>query len=176
MNLFLELDRSVLHRFANSVNPLLVVLLLGAVVWRAYHDKSFRTGEFIARTLIALLLAFALGRINAALHIWPGLRGDPGSYEFPSGHTCFAASVATSLACLNRRWLWFVVPVLFLYGVLIVLPPLRFHSWLDVIGAWILTPPLAWLVHKEAKPQAAMEVVTEEASQEALPPIPEPRK
>ncbi len=142
------MDAHALRHIANGVNPLLVILLLGAIVWRRKTDAQFAAGRFLLGALLALGAAFVLGRINDALNLWPGFPGDPGEYEFPSGHTCFAVAVATSLCLLNARWLLFVAPLLIAYGVLIVLPPLRFHSWLDIIGAWLLTPPLALLCHK----------------------------
>lgn len=143
-----HIDAHALGHFANGVNPLLVVLLLGAIVWRRKNDAQFAAGRFLLCALLALGAAFVLGRINAALKLWPGFPGDPGRYEFPSGHTCFAVAVATSLYLINRRWLLFVVPLLIAYGLLIVSPPLRYHSWLDVIGAWLLMPPLTLLCHR----------------------------
>ena len=139
------------RQIANSINPLLVVLFFIVFLWRARSDKSFHSGKFFMRAFLSLLASFVLGRINAELKIWPGLPLDPGDYEFPSGHMCFAVSMAVSLVMLHRRFLFFVVPLLACYGVLIVL--LGFHGWLDVIGAWILMTPLAWLIHKEAKPR-----------------------
>jgi membrane-associated phospholipid phosphatase len=150
VNPFLLIERDILEHLADAVNPLLVVLLIGSIVWRARHDKEFRAGEFFARAVAALVLAFVVGRINGELHLWPGLPSDPAKfrYEFPSGHTCFAVSIATSLYRIHARWLLFVVPLLLFYGALIALPPLRYHAWIDVVGAWFLIPPLTLLAHK----------------------------
>lgn len=144
---FLHFDAHSLRQIANSVNPLLVVLFFVAFFRRASHDKTFSAAEFFVRALLSLLVSFFLGRVNAELKIWPGLPLDPGHYEFPSGHMCFAVSVAVSLVFLQRRFLFFVVPFLAFYGALIVF--LKFHGWLDVFGAWILMTPLAWLIHKD---------------------------
>lgn len=148
---FLPFDRELLETTADIVNPLLVVWFLVALVWRARSDKAFRAGEFLMRAFLALLVSFGLGRVNAELEIWRGLPLDPGNYEFPSGHMCFAVSLGVSLALLYRRFVFFVVPLLALYGGLIVF--LGYHGWLDVIGAWVLMAPLAWIIHKEAKPK-----------------------
>lgn len=157
-------DPPLLRRIANSVNPLLTVLFIVVFLFHA-RRPNFRAAEFFARAFIALLFSFVLGRLNDWLDIWPGFRGDPGNYEFPSGHTCYAASIATSLCLLDRRWLLLVMPLLVAYGILIVLPPLHFHSWLDIIGAWVLTPPIALLVHREARrsQEARVEENTEKA-------------
>ena len=156
----LGLDAHALRHIANAVNPLLAALLLSAIMWRRKKDPQFLAARFLFGALLALGAAFVLGRINAALKIWPGLPGDPGHYEFPSGHTCFAVAVATSLWLLNRRWLLFLAPLLLVYGALIVLPPLRYHSWLDVIGAWILMPPIALFCHKLGKTRIEQEVTS----------------
>ena len=143
-----HLDAHTLKHIANAVNPFLTILLLGAIVWRRKSDAQFAAGRFIFGALLAIVFAFVLGKANSIFKVWTGFPGDPGHYEFPSGHTCFAVAVATSLCLLDRHWLLLVLPLLAAYGALIVLPPLHFHSWLDVVGAWILTPPLALLCHK----------------------------
>lgn len=148
---FLHFDDHSLRQIANSINPLLVVVFFVAFFWRFRHDKTFRAAELFARALLSLLVSFGLGRVNAELKIWPGLPLDPGHYEFPSGHMCFAVSMAISLIMLYRRFVFLVVPLLLFYGALIVF--LKFHGWLDVFGAWILMTPLAWIIHKEAKNQ-----------------------
>jgi hypothetical protein len=149
---FLNLDAHSLRQIANSVNPLLTVLFLVAFFSRAQRDKTFRANEFFVRALLSLLVGFALGRVNSIFKIWPGFPLDPGHYEFPSGHMCYAVSVATSLVMLNRRFLFFVVPLLDCYGLLIVF--LRFHGWIDVIGAWALMTPLAWIIHQQTESQS----------------------
>jgi membrane-associated phospholipid phosphatase len=149
---FLHLDDHALRQLANSINPLLTVLFLVALFQRAFvarGDRTFHAGECFLRAVLSLIVAFGLGRVNEALRIWPGLPLDPGRYEFPSGHMCYAVSVATSLVMLNRRYLFFVVPLLGFYGALIVF--LRFHGWIDVIGAWVLMTPLAWIIHQPAR-------------------------
>ena len=148
---FLDLDVHSWKQIANSINPLLVVLFLVAFIWRSYGDKSFRAGGFFVYAFLSLLVSFVLGRVNGELEIWRGLPLDPGDYEFPSGHMCFAVSMAVSLVMLYRRFLFFVVPLLAFYGALIVY--LGFHGWLDVIGAWVLMTPLAWLIHRRAMPK-----------------------
>ena len=158
---FLHLDAHSLRQIANSVNPLLTVVFLVAFFLRVRHDHSFRAGEFFVRALLSLLAGFALGRVNAELKIWPGFPLDPGHYEFPSGHMCFAVSMATSLVMLNRRFLFFVAPLLAFYGALIVF--LKFHGWTDVIGAWLLMAPLAWVIHKEAKSKLQSETSSHSA-------------
>ncbi len=150
MSIFHFDDHSLRH-LANSINPLLVMVFFTAFFVRFRHDKTFRAAEFFGRALLSLLVAFGLGRLNAELKIWPGLPLDPGHYEFPSGHMCFAVSIAVSLVFLQRRFLFFVVPLLLFYGALIIF--LKFHGWTDVIGAWLLMAPLAWLIHKGAKPK-----------------------
>jgi len=139
MNVF-EFDAHALRQIAGSVNPLLTVLLIGAIFWRRRVDARFPMARFALCALLAIVASVILGRINEKLRLWPA------DLEFPSGHTCYAASVATSLCLLNRRWLFFVVPLLAAYGALIV--HLKFHVWLDVIGAWVLMPPIAWAIHR----------------------------
>lgn len=140
-------DKPTLRLIANAVNPSLIILLLAALAWR-WRVAQTAPWQFLGRVVLALLVAFVLGRINEKLHLWPGLPGDRKPYEFPSGHTCFAASVATSLCLIHRKWLLLVVPLLLAYGVLIVVPPLRYHNWLDVLGAWLMVPPLTLLCHR----------------------------
>ena len=144
---FEAFDRQALQLIAKAVNPALTVLLLSVLAWR-WCLAGTSPWPFLARVALALLAAFVLGRINEKLHIWPGLPTDRKPYEFPSGHTCYAASVATSLVLFHHRFLLLVVPVLAAYGALIVLPPLRYHNWLDVLGAWLLVPPLTLLCHR----------------------------
>lgn len=145
--IFDALDKQTLRHIANAVNPALTLLLLTAIAWRCSSTRTY-PWLLIVRAMLALLLAFVLGRINEKLHLWPGLSTDRNPYEFPSGHTCYAASVSTSLVLIHRRFLLLVVPLLAAYGALIVLPPLRYHNWLDVLGAWLLVPPLTLLCHR----------------------------
>ncbi len=148
---FLHFDYHSLRQIANSINPLLTVLFLATFFLRARRDKSFGALSFFGHAFLSLLLSFVLGRVNDTFNIWPGFPLDPGKYEFPSGHMCYAVSMATSLVMLSRRFLFFVIPLLLFYGALMVL--LRFHGWIDVIGAWILMTPLSWAIHKGAKPE-----------------------
>jgi membrane-associated phospholipid phosphatase len=146
---FLPFDKDFLEKIADIVNPLLVVWFLVAFLWRVRTDRSFRGFGFFMRAFMALLVSFGLGRVNGELEIWRGLPLDPGNYEFPSGHMCFAVSLGVSLVLLYRRFVFLVVPLLALYGALIVF--LGYHGWLDVIGAWVLMAPLAWIIHRESR-------------------------
>ena len=158
--MILPFDARLLDKIADAINPLLTILLIGAIIWRRRADAHFPIAQFFFRSLLAIIAAVILGRINEALHLWPGLPTDRRPYEFPSGHMCYAVSVAVSLVLIHRRWLFFVVPLLAFYGTLIVLPPLSYHSGLDIVGAGYLTAPIALLCHRIGRRKSSVEIKT----------------
>lgn len=133
---------------ADLVNPALAVWL----IWIALGG-SLPTGWNRARFLLqaggAILLVFVVLHLPRWLHLHRWLSVWPEQGHFLSGHTGFAVAVATSLAVARRRTLWVTVPLLAAYGVLIVL--LEYHVWLDVVGTWMLAPPLALVCFRRGR-------------------------
>ena len=126
---------------AKLVNPLLAVLLVVAplLAHRATTDGGRQPWQFWLRSVVALLVVYVLAHINRWLHLWPA------HLLFPSGHLAFATCVLTSLALTDRRWL-VLIPFLVVYSWMVV--ALGFHGWLDIGGAWLMSPPVTLLCHK----------------------------
>lgn len=129
-----------LKLLANLVNPCFALALLAAI-WLPRRDGSGPPpGVFTIRAVVAVLLVFVVAHVNRWLHLWPA------HPMFPSGHMAFAASIATSWFVLARRSLLWTVPLQIAYGALIVY--LGYHVWSDIIGAWIVAPPLTWVCYR----------------------------
>lgn len=118
---------------ADSINPLLALLLLGAALWIS-RDSHARAWRFLGRSLLALVLTFLIVKIAQKLDWFEvgrsGIKGD-----FPSTHMAVCASLVTSLWSLNRRWIW-LAPLLFFYAWLMT--ALRFHLWIDIVGGALI--------------------------------------
>ncbi len=133
---------------ANLVNPALTVWAL-LVLWR--HVRQARAqGQAIPfeRTLGgwvgAILLVFVVAHLNRWGHLWHGHK------YFPSGHAAYASCLATLGATLERRSLFFTVPLILVYSALMV--RLGFHNWLDIVGALAFAPLLTLLVLRRFSP------------------------
>src|SRR5687768_16200702 len=118
---------------ADLINPCLILLLLLAG-WARRIPRSFWV-----RAVISIGLVYILTHFNRWLHIWPR------EWLYLSGHMALGVSVAVSLAWIDRRWLLLTVPLLLLHGILMA--ALSYHTWLDIIGAALLSAPVAWLCH-----------------------------
>ena len=108
----------LLAGIANAINPALAVLVL-LVPWidsAATHEKG-APWSFWARTLLSLVVVYS---IKFADRLWlDALFWSPLSVHY-STHTAFAVAITTSLGAVNRRWLFFLLPVLIIYAGLMV--------------------------------------------------------
>jgi membrane-associated phospholipid phosphatase len=138
---------------ADSINPLLGLSLLVVAV-RMRRDSSRQALGFLAQSVLALVLCWVCVRVLRELHL-----GAPGT-KFPSGHMAFAVSAATSLAFWKRRTLWLLVPLLVFYAWLMV--ALRFHNWMDIMGALILAFFVSWCCGQRTKASQTIPEVHDE--------------
>lgn len=129
---------------ADAMNPALLIALFIAT-WlhsRKYESSGF-FWRFIGRAVLAILVIYVVAHLPRWLH-W-----NPFQSKFPSGHTAFAASCITSLWLLDARSKYLTVPLLILYAALIVV--LGHHIWIDIFGALIVAPPIAFWCHRFGK-------------------------
>ncbi len=127
---------SIATLIANSVNPSLTVLLLGAPY---YTPRRTAPWEFWLRSGLGIGLAVAIAESGKLYQVWPG------HPSFPSGHQSFALAAAVSLAARDIRWLWLCVPVALLMSWALVASD--FHTPVDVAGAWLISPLCALACH-----------------------------
>jgi membrane-associated phospholipid phosphatase len=142
---FLVLSFARLDQIADLVNPALTLWAL-LLLWRRAREaraggETFPLGRTITAWFLCVLTIYVVAHLNRWLGLWPGHR------LFPSGHTSYAACFVTLGALLDRRSLALTVPLLGLYGVLIV--RMGYHVWIDIVGALAFAPPLTlWLAHR----------------------------
>jgi len=102
-------------------------------------SMDFIEKRFVLRSVVALAIAVALAHVNRWLALWPEY------LYFPSGHMTFCLGVSLLLGQLRRWTLAVTLPLLVPFGVALV--DLRFHSELDVMGAFPLVVVVFGLVH-----------------------------
>lgn len=117
--------------------PLTAVILIFTPLFRFSHLPT--AIKFILFTAVPVLLTFALAHVNRWAHLWEGHLG------FPSGHMSFVTCAATLLVLLNPKWIYAAIPLLCAYGWLLV--HTHSHTWLDVIGAALMAPPVTLACH-----------------------------
>lgn len=126
------------HFLSSAINPLLVVIWLGAVSWD-WRRRGVFPGSYALASVVAVAGTYLIVHGFRWLHLWPG------HPEFPSGHETFGASIGTSLVLWDVKWL-IVVPLL--VGILgVALVRAHYHDWLDIEGALVVSPVLTWLCH-----------------------------
>jgi membrane-associated phospholipid phosphatase len=136
--LSLSLEIPTARFLSSAINPLFAVLWLVAVVvvWR--RNKT-GVGAYCLASIAGLLVSYLIVHGFRWLKLWPAYP------EFPSGHEAFGASIGTSLALLNVKWLVIVLPLLAILGVALVRA--HYHVPLDIAGALIVSPLLTWCSH-----------------------------
>jgi len=116
-------------------DALIPVMLAILVVTVLSHFARLRVAmKFLLLCAVAMFVTFVLAHINRWENLWSGHPG------FPSGHMTLMTCTFTLLILLNARWIFAAVPLLCIFGWLLV--HLHNHSWLDVIGAALFTPPV----------------------------------
>ncbi|MDR3710991.1 MAG: phosphatase PAP2 family protein [Capsulimonadaceae bacterium] len=118
------------------VDPLLVACWLVSV-WS--QGRTMRSSRKVLAPAIGLAVSLTVVYIVRGLHVWPA------HPLFPSGHEAIAASIATSLALLDRRWMIISAGLAALLALSLVLS--GYHSWVDVIGSLLLCPVLTYACH-----------------------------
>ena len=118
---------------ANLVNPLLVACALAAPFLARERPRPF---------WLRVAAGLALVYLVTGLDRWLGVGRELG-FDF-STHTAFATVVATSLALLERRWLWLVVPLLAAYATLMI--RLEYHTLPEFAFSLLLFAPVTWAI------------------------------
>jgi len=119
---------------ANSVNPILTILLVSAPY---LTPRPLPRREFWARSALGLVLAVAVAESGKHFQVWPG------HASFPSGHETYGLCIATNLAFWDRRWLTLGLPLSALLALALVTA--HFHRPVDITGAFLVGPPCALL-------------------------------
>ena len=157
----------LLAGIADAINPALAMLAL-LVPWidlEAAHEKD-SPWSFWARTLLGLVVVYS---IKFADRLWlDTLFWSPIGIHY-STHTAFAVSITTSLGAINRRWIFFLLPVLVIYAGLMV--HLRYHALSDIWTTALMITPSTWLIHQVGRKQRPLNT----SSRSALNDLP-PRK
>jgi len=96
-------------------------------------------GSFLARALLALVVATFLAHVNRIFYLWPA------HLLFPSGHTTFCLGLAPSIAMLRPWTLFITLPLLVVLAFSMV--TLRYHTTFDILGAIPLVLVIYGLVH-----------------------------
>lgn len=129
---------SLAHFLAEALNPLFVLLLLGAP-FVGHRPRAAEVLPFYLASALGLAVAVLLAEAGKQRVVWPGHPG------FPSGHETFALACATSLLCWRRGWLWAVLPLAVAMGWALVVA--GYHQPVEVLGALLTGPPSALLCH-----------------------------
>ncbi len=134
---------AVFHNFrfwrhiADVFNPLLGLALLGIffVVRRRDTDTARNIG---ARALFSLVVTWAVVR-DLRFFVFSNF-----DMCFPSGHLAFALCAALNLLFLKRATWRITLPLLLFYAWLMT--ALRFHDWIDLMGAVPVSLASFWAV------------------------------
>jgi hypothetical protein len=123
---------------ADAVNPLLTVL--AALVPRL--QRTWRGWGPALRHWVAaaagLAVVYAIRALDGRFDLWASIGGDF------STHTAYAVSLATTVVCWHRRWVWPVLVAVVGYAVIILL--VGYHDLLDVASSAVVAAPPAWLI------------------------------
>lgn len=122
---------------ANAINPLSVLLLLGAPFVTPRPGRIPRCWQYWGRCVLGVGLAVALAESGKRWEVW---HGHPG---FPSGHETFCLAAMTCLAARDLRWLVLGLPLSLLMAWALIAA--RFHTPIDVTGALLTGPGPALL-------------------------------
>ena len=125
---------------ADLIDPLLgCFLIAGPLILGRVKGTPSRPWMFWGASLLALALVYLLTFVDRHFRLWAAF-----GLDF-STHTAVAVALITSLGILDRRWLFFLVPLLLFYAWLML--RLGYHSALDVMTAALITVPLTLLCH-----------------------------
>jgi membrane-associated phospholipid phosphatase len=102
--------------------------------------KTPDKGAFCVRALLALVIAVFLAHVNRIFLLYPP------HPLFPSGHTTLCFGLALSLGMLRPWTLLVTLPLLVVLGVSMV--SLRYHTTIDILGAFPLVLVIYGIVHR----------------------------
>jgi membrane-associated phospholipid phosphatase len=115
--------------------PVLLLVFLGCL----YSMEMPAKGTFLARDMLALVVATFLAHVNRIFGLWPA------HLLFPSGHTTFCLGLSVSLAMLRPWTLALTLPLLLFLTLSLV--TLHFHSVFDILGAFPLVLVIYGTIH-----------------------------
>jgi membrane-associated phospholipid phosphatase len=120
-------------RASDAISPIFIALILEEpLLGEATTSARWRRGLiFWARAVLCIAGAVILAEMGKKYQVWHG------HSNFPSGHTTFATSAATTLVLQRgRRWLWLVAPLAILMGISLAYD--HWHTPDEVFAGWIL--------------------------------------
>ena len=120
-----DMNSRFLTLLADSVNPAITLVLLGAGVWGVEAGLGF-----LGRSALALVIVEVVAKGIQHHHLVGG--------RFPSTHFAYALCISTSILFLRPKWAMWLVPVLAGYAWLMVYE--KFHVWRDIAGASMAVP------------------------------------
>jgi membrane-associated phospholipid phosphatase len=133
------MGKSLITSFAayfTNLYPLAMVLgFLGTLFVMKIPDK----GAFLARAVVALVVAVFLAHVNRIFHLYPR------HLLFPSGHTTLCFGLALSFGMLRPWTLLVTLPLLVVLGISMVC--LKYHTTIDILGAIPLVLVIYGIVH-----------------------------
>jgi len=129
-----------LDLLADAINPLLVLALIVAPLLVCRRAGEPLPWSFWLRSALAIALVYLVAHFDRRWHIWASWGSDY------STHSALALAAALSLACFRRHWLNFLLPLLLLYGALMLV--LGYHTVTDMLTTALLVVPLTLLCHR----------------------------
>ena len=140
---------------ADAFNPALTLLALAVLglrgswrgAWRGAWPGCPAALRYVAAALAGLGVVYGVAALDARFGLWSALGLDY------STHTAYAVSLATTIACWDRRWARPLALALGGYALLILL--LGYHGPADVLTAALVAAPGAWVAMKILGPRPA---------------------
>lgn len=142
----IDLSLPAARFLSSAINAVFVALWLATVIY-AWRRGRAGLGRFVLASILGVIVSYLVVHSFRWLKLWAVYP------EFPSGHETFGASIGTSLALINVKWLVVVLPLLAILGIALVRA--RYHVPIDIAGALVVSPLLTWCSHLLVKMKSA---------------------
>jgi TRAP-type uncharacterized transport system fused permease subunit len=137
------LSNDQLDAIADAVDPLLLLLTLALPVLASPRLSWWQRIWFYLAAGIGIGNVYLWRWLDEIYRLWPSVGLDY------STHTALAVTLIVSLAELRRRWLCWLLPLLFAYAIL--MRYLNYHSFMDVFTTTAVIVPFTYFIHKVNK-------------------------
>ena len=137
----------VLDLVADAFDPALTLFAMAVPKLRGSWRGGLAATRYVLAALAGLAVVYGVQALDDRFGLWRVMALDY------STHTAYAASLATSIACWDRRWTWAMVVSVCGYAALIL--ALGYHGPYDLLTAVAVTVPSTWALQRLVGPRGS---------------------